>query len=390
MPRSQEPTVPPSVSGFQANDCAPAEVSSTQESRARFERTSGLLMMTGSKPQHRVIHLHRIKQIFLVSVSLMVGMLIGRLQGATPAEAALLDPDPDAEMQETRAPGSYRFINPLLECDMQSPTLLAPIRRLEAELQGYIDEVLTNDRIEQVSVYYRDLANGPWTGVDFDAGFAPASLLKVPVLIAALKKAETDPGLLARKFTFDSSVTVDPTDPNFVDSQIEFGKSYTYRDLMERMIIFSDNNAKNMLLDIVGDDAFFKVWSDFGVDLPTADSPEDFLTVRQYSSFFRILYNGTYLNREMSEVALEILSRSSFDIGLQSGIPESVPLSSKFGERTIAGSRVNQLHDCGIVYASRSPYLICVMTRGQDWDGQREVIGGLSKLVYEFQRTPGG
>jgi hypothetical protein len=210
------------------------------------------------------------------------------------------------------------------------------------------------------------------------------------VLIAALKKVENDPGLLYREFEFDSTVLVDSTAPAFPDDQIAFGESYTYRDLMERMIIFSDNNAQNLLLNIIGEEGFFEIWRDFGVDVPTANTPDDFLTVREYAAFFRILYNGTYLSHEMSEYALEILSRSRFDLGLQQGIPSRVTLSSKFGERYFFGTEIKQLHDCGIVYAERAPYLMCVMTRGRDWDTQLDIITQLSRMVYEFQALPTG
>lgn len=315
--------------------------------------------------------------------SLLIGMALGhRLNDG---EAVVTEPVKPvrSEMSETRSQGNYRFINPLLECDMATPTLRNSAKQLEADLKSYINEMVSDDMINVVSVYYRDLNNGPWISIGGGQAFSPASLLKVPVLIAALKKAEDERGLMNRSFKFDATVPMDYVDPNIIDEQIVYGKSYTYLELMERMIVNSDNNAKNMLVNIIGDDDIFGVWRDLGVGVPGDDTPEDFLTVREYSSFFRILYNATYLNRELSELALDILSRTVFDLGLQKGLPPNVLLSNKFGERGFADSDVKQLHDCGIVYAGSSPYLICVMTRGRDWQTQADIIGHVSKLVYQ-------
>jgi beta-lactamase class A len=325
--------------------------------------------------------------VALVALALSGGFVVGRFSVHPAAEERpQLFEKPG--MSETRVKGEFRYINPLLECDQMKPLLRPEIRTLEAELEVYVREAKSRLSISHVSYYYRDLNNGVWIGSELGKAFAPASLLKVPILIAALKVVESNPGLLEKKFSYDSSVYQDHIDPNLPDEQIVFGKSYTLRDLMERMIINSDNTAKNMIMGIIGDDKLMEVWKDLGVPEPAANSPEDFITVKDYSSFFRILYNATYLNRELSEMALEILSRTRFDVGLAKGVPNGVELSNKFGERGFSDSNIKQLHDCGIVYAQGSPYLVCVMTRGVDWQNQAELIAEISRKVYEAHMAP--
>lgn len=285
-------------------------------------------------------------------------------------------------MTETRSLGKYQFISPLLECDNASPFLRASVNALERELNQFASEHIKSGQITEIAIYYRDLNNGPWIGIGTDKPFAPASLLKVPIMMAALKKAETDKGLLNRKFTFDASVPQDFVDPNIQDEVIRFGQAYTYKDLVMRMVDYSDNNAKNLLVGILGHEAVSQIWADLGMVGPNETTPDDFLTVKEYSSFFRILYNATYLNKEMSELALEILSTSHFEKGIKSGLPQGVMLSNKFGERGLIDSNQKQLHDCGIVYASPTPYLLCVMTRGSDWEKQAAIISEVSAKVY--------
>jgi hypothetical protein len=43
-----------------------------------------------------------------------------------------------------------------------------------------------------------------------------------------------------------------------------------------------------------------------------------------------------------------------------------------------------QLHDCGIVYKQKHPYLVCIMMRGTDLDTLAKVIAELSKIAYQY------
>src|SRR5690606_549510 len=109
----------------------------------------------------------------------------------------------------------------------------------------------------------------------------------------------------------------------------------------------------------------------------------DILSVKDYSAFFRILYNATYLSKEMSEKALSIMARSDFDIGITAGVPNNIHVSNKFGERGFVNHYEKQFHDCGIVYYPGSPYLLCVMTKGSNFETQIKIIAEVSALVYK-------
>jgi hypothetical protein len=42
-----------------------------------------------------------------------------------------------------------------------------------------------------------------------------------------------------------------------------------------------------------------------------------------------------------------------------------------------------ELHDCGIVYLPDNPYLLCVMTKGNDFAKMEKIIEEISRLSYE-------
>lgn len=316
--------------------------------------------------------------IVVAFISLSLGILIGKFTEGTNQKVNVLQ---KYNLNEVRA-GGYKFISPLLECETNSDYYkLNGLDSLQNEVETFVQEEKDKGVVTDAAVYFRDLKNGPWFGVNEHAAFAPASLLKLPVMMAYYKKAESDPQLLKKKVDYEAK---DPLlDQNIAPTEsLQKGKSYTIEDLIERMMIYSDNAALTMLEDNI-DPAFIdKVTQDLGVETANVSSPLDFMSVKGYAGLFRILFNASYLEKDYSEKALEILSRSDFTKGLLAGVPRGVTVSHKFGERALSENSV-QLHDCGIVYYPSSPYLLCVMTRGTNMQNLEQFISNVSSITYK-------
>ena len=276
--------------------------------------------------------------------------------------------------------GGFNFINPLLECDASEELTIKESQKLKLNISNKIKNSIDNASVTQISYYFRDLNNGAWFGIDEKENFSPASLLKVPLMIAYFKLSEKDPNILNKKILFNL-----PGDENLIENikpkkVIEKNKEYTIKELIEYMIIYSDNNAKTFLFLNISENDLSRIYTDLGIEIPGIRNVDDFMSVKDYASFFRVLYNASYLNREMSEKALDLLSKTDFEDGIVKNLPRNIKVSQKFGERRI--DDISQLHDCGIVYKSKNPYLICVMTRGRSIDDLKKVIQNLSFETY--------
>lgn len=282
---------------------------------------------------------------------------------------------------ESRA-GGYKFINPLLECDNFHPSYVRDLASLTKELNDYVKKVTTDGKIKHISVYYRDLNNGPWIGINEQFSYSPTNLLKVPLLIAILKKAESDTGILNTLLPYNSPIDTAFNQNTEPFEQLEVGKSYTIEQLLEHMIIYSENDAKELLVNFIGLDYLASTTLNMGIDLSSENFADDFLTIKEYSSFFRILYNASYLNRDMSEKALQLLSKVKFNDGIPAKLPKEIIVSHKFEERGYSGTQVKELQDCGIVYLEGKPYLLCIMTKGEGFENLSSVIANISEIVY--------
>src|SRR5262249_49459761 len=126
-----------------------------------------------------------------------------------------------------------------------------------------------------------------------------------------------------------------------------------------------------------------EVFDELNVPIPSNSGYT--ISPKEYSRFFRVLYNATFLNHDMSERALGLLVQSKFDSGLAAGVPAGTDIANKFGESGVTeDGRVTalELHDCGIIYFPQNPYFLCVMTRGTKRSDLETSIQAISRTTY--------
>lgn len=286
-------------------------------------------------------------------------------------------------LQEKHAQADI-FINPLVGCDAREPSIeFTELRDFKRSIQERIDRLKKEKGVSSIAVYFRDLNNGPTFGIDQDMRFTPASLMKVPMMIACFKIAEKRPEFLQQKAAKSDAVDFNAMETIKPSQVIVPNRQYTIEDLVRRTVAYSDNNALNLLISNVDNRQIEEIYQDLGIPSPQGALSEDYLTVKEYASFFRILFNASYLNKEMSKKALQFLSEVDFDHGLTGGIPKEIGVVHKFGERIIKNQNMVQFHDCGIIYYPSHPYLLCVMTRGSSLEQTLESIRDISRLTFE-------
>jgi len=298
---------------------------------------------------------------------------------------------PDRRFVEIRQPG-YEFVNPLLDCEPAGDEVESPqLRPFHKSVVTFIQRDLDKTWANEVSVYFRELNDGRTFSIGKTEEYFPASLMKVPIMMSLLKEAEANPQILKHEITYNKPEL--KTIQNDIPKTLEFGETYTVDELLSRMIIYSDNISTNLLENFVKINDLEKTFIDLGMNDPYRDvdqsrmhgtSTKYMISAETYASFFRVLFNASYLSRPMSEKALSLLAQSDFKEGLVAGVPAGIKVAHKYGIRTTgAQGEIKQMHDCGIIYYPDQPYLLCIMTSGKSYAYLDDAIKEISRIIYQ-------
>ena len=218
-----------------------------------------------------------------------------------------------------RLPG-YKHIKPLVwvrpSCESQRYSDIKG--QLSELIRGYVNSGV----LYSASFDLRDLKNGDWVSYNSEEKYSPGSLMKVPVMITILHMAENNPGLLDREVVFNQIFQRNFA-PNFNDALIKLGEKYTIRQLLKRMIQYSDNDAADLLCQNIDTVAFKKTFTDFGFKAGNLREIYPISSV-EFSAYMEMLYNAGYLTITDSEYAMDLLTTSNFKQGLVSGLPNQL------------------------------------------------------------------
>jgi beta-lactamase class A len=340
---------------------------------------------------YRGMDIRNVQKITLYRVILAATVFVIGIAAGYGAKTLITSPITITSVRDPQ--NGYSFINPVLYTEVPESLSYPRYNGLKSTVTHYTEGAQQRGAADQVSVYYRDLNAGQWVGVNASATYNPASMLKVVTLIGLLQASESDPKILSDHI-FVSASTPIPTasDHTFYPPKdpVKSGTSYLISDLMNRMIVHSDNGANALLTSFLGDSITSENYANLHIPLPTQGGTTTEISPQEYSRLFRILYNSSYLDTTDSEKALQLLSTTDFTAGLVAGVPGGIAVAHKFGEnvsppQTAAdpASGTPGLNDCGIIYYPGHPYFLCVMTKGKDFPALAGVIKDISHITWQ-------
>jgi beta-lactamase class A len=265
-----------------------------------------------------------------------------------------------------------KFTKPLLLCNTGYSQDANSLLALKDSISSTLNSATENNVITTASVYLRNMDSGEELYINPQETFAPASIQKVMMLIRLLKISETDPTLLTTKrpftLSYDSNAGASIPPTNYP----QHGQEYTTQDLLDFMIKYSDNISFELLLNLIGQTEYERIYEEVRLQYPeSVSAPTNFISAHQLSFFFRLLYNASYLSTENSEKALHLLSQTDYQNGLTKLLPTTTPVAHKFGITALkdeTGNPYGELHDCGIIYHPQNPYFLCIMTKSRSTD----------------------
>lgn len=216
----------------------------------------------------------------------------------------------------------------------------------------------------KVALYYEPLNGGGGMEFQADLPLIAASVIKIPIMVEAFRRfceGSLDPKqqhLLRDAERMPSCGCL---------NRLHEGIALTLMDLVELMIILSDNTATNILIDLLGVDAINRGLRTLGIENSTLRRKlfdreaqqrglENSVTARDMGKLLKMMYNGTLISAAASEKMLEILKAQRLNGKLPFYLKSrGVAVAHKTGEDD------GITHDVGIVYADK-PFLLCMLS----------------------------
>ncbi|MDQ5938792.1 MAG: beta-lactamase class [Patescibacteria group bacterium] len=212
---------------------------------------------------------------------------------------------------------------------------------------------------DKVSIYLEFLNTGANISVNKENYIWPASLTKLPVAMATMKKVEDGEWQLNNELVLMSGdANIDSGNIDSMLAKNPVGTRFTIEHLLKELLTNSDNTAYNILMRNLSADELNQVKNELGIEVLFDESGR--MSAKEYSRIFRALYTSSFLKRVNSEMIMSWLDESQFNDFLAKNIDPSIPFPHKYGENLL----LNVYADSGIVYLEDRPYMITVMVQG--------------------------
>ena len=237
-----------------------------------------------------------------------------------------------------------------------------------------------------VAVVIKNLKINEVIKINENLVFPSASTIKLAIMTELLNQVQSGKLFLEDKIKLTENMK---TGGDGILKELEQGHEFSLKEIMILMIIVSDNMATNILIDLLGMNNINAAIMNLGLtstklqrrmmDSQAArEGRENLITANDLAHLLELIYCGNNINREYSDLMLDVLKRQQVRGRLDLYLPEEVVIAHKTGDLDYLE------HDVGIVYVPNNEYIICVLTNETKTNKDaREIIGKISKMVYE-------
>ena len=215
-----------------------------------------------------------------------------------------------------------------------------------------------------VSLYYRPLEGGCGLHHNENEPLIAASVIKIPIMVEAFRRFEEgslnpqDVHVLKEEEKMPSCGAL---------NRMHAGLEISLRDLVDLMIVLSDNTATNILIDLLGIDAVNATMRSYGLTKSTlrrklfdaagaAAGLQNHVTAREMGMLLEKMYAGELVSEKASAEMIEILKNQKLNGKMPFFLkPRGIVSAHKTGEDT------GITHDVGIVF-TRKPFVMCMLS----------------------------
>lgn len=266
-----------------------------------------------------------------------------------------------------------------------------------------LTEYLGRFQDETIAVAFHDLETGEEILIKADESFAPASTIKVAIMMEVYNRVRQGQMRLDEQIPVVNSFkslaggipfSVDPEEDADSSLYERLGSTASVHEIARLMIVRSSNLGTNILVERIGGAAFMSLLKELGIEgVQVLRGVEDYkahelgldnrATARGLMQMMKALAEGRAVSLESSMDMIEILLGQEFNEGIPAGLPKGTRVAHKTGWVDLI------YHDFGIVLPrDRRPYVLAVMTRGfKDVKEAHACVAEVSRRIHKRIRS---
>lgn len=220
--------------------------------------------------------------------------------------------------------------------------------------------------------YVIRLDSGFSYGVNENDTFEPASLNKLPVMLAMYIEVENGNINLETVYVLKDSDKVTGSGSLYGKPE---GYELTYRDILSYMGKESDNTAANIAKKLIGEEKIEQAISAAGMNNTIVIGENQETTPRDIGIFFEKLWEGDVISKKHRDELLGFLTDTIYEEWLSASIPSTINVAHKYGRE------IHVVNDAGIVFTNE-PFVLVLLSKGVVEREADQVFPELSKAIY--------
>jgi len=238
---------------------------------------------------------------------------------------------------------------------------------------------ITMERNVKYAIYVKSLDDNGKAVILNSHKMASASLIKIPIMIEAFNQKNQG------KLDFNEPVIIRHSQAVEGGSiyNLPDGSILTIKQILDLMIVQSDNTAANILIDKLNMENVNAMIKSLGcketilqrkmMDFDAVKQGlQNYTSVNDVANILVKLYSLQCLDPESDKAMLDIMLRQEDNTVIPAQLPHDLKIAHKTGELD------GMYYDCGIVYGHRHDYILCIMA--ENIKDEPQVLYDMSSL----------
>ncbi len=255
-----------------------------------------------------------------------------------------------------------------------------------------IQKLVESSKNGKYGIYIYNLSNDKEYSIgDTNVQKSTAGLIYLPIMITVLKD------VIDGKYELGDDITVSSLTSKYGKFKIsDLGQKFTIFDLLEYMIVYSDNTAGNLLIDTVGGfENINKTMGFYGcsnikikrklMDFKAQGKGiENVASAHDMGKLFTMLSNKKILSDEKCDIAMNLMKRVTLE-GFSKYLKDEI-INHDVSIYQQIGNISNNYNDVGLISTkSGNKYIVSIMASKAEKEVATDIIGKVAKIVIDFK-----